>query len=245
MQKIRAFSLSKKIILTDCGLNVAFIRDLAEYPSELLAAPLSPKERAEGLKKSAPTAHRHWLLGRLAAKEALGKLWDIPAEEVEIIKGPSGRPIARSAQRPRAAGFVSISHTQGAAIAAAGSTPVGIDLERLDRQISPRVGKLAFDDLEMELATSAQGQQQIAMLSLWCAKEAAAKSWGRGLLNYLTQVRATWADWENGRITVSWRPSDEIKSQNSSSCPGFHGGQQVEVRLITYTDFLVALAEAI
>jgi phosphopantetheinyl transferase (holo-ACP synthase) len=69
-----------------------------------------------------------------------------------------------------------------------------------------------------------------ARLALWCAKEAAAKSWGRGLLEHLPRVRVTEADWPAGRLTVAWR--------------GREGGIS-EVRLARWDDYLVALAQII
>lgn len=248
MDKLQKVSLARHQIATDCGINAAFIFDDPSYPSSLLAGELTAGERQEGQRKTAPAAYRNWLLGRLAAKAALGRLWNLPPEAVEVLKGPGGAPLARSDARPSATGWVSISHTGGAAMAAAADVPIGVDLERLDRRISPGVWRWAFSQAEQKMLGGISGRFP-RELALWCAKESAGKSWGRGLLNHLHQVRIIHADWADERITVGWF-QDEIRAGKGAAgaCP--HGGSdgvscicQAEVRLLIYEGYMAALAE--
>ncbi|HKX08516.1 MAG TPA: acyltransferase domain-containing protein [Stellaceae bacterium] len=128
-----------------------------------------------------------WLMGRVAAKEAIQR-WveerhgrSLSPIEVEIGTDQRGKPAvsffngAGSIEAPE----LSISHGDTMAIAVvAADVSVGVDIEE-ERDGSPRtVPELAF--VEGELATAARaGAPPIA---LWCAKEAAAKALGVGLL---------------------------------------------------------------
>lgn len=196
---------------------------LAEHPAldpDRWRGLFSPCERAEGELKSAPAAFRAWFLGRLAAKAAAGRWRGRGPGRAEILKGPQGRPELRGG------GHVSISHTGGAAAAAAGPEPLGVDLERRDRPISERLRRWAFSPRELELAEAAPPLWP-GPLALWCAREAGAKAWGRGLLNHLDQVRVAEADWAAGRLRVDWLGPEPA---------------QVQVDLIAAGDYLLALA---
>lgn len=236
MDKIHKVSLTRLYVPTDCGINMAFIPDDPECPSSLLSMDLTDRERKEGRQKSAPAAYRGWLLGRLAAKEAVGRLWHLPPAAVEVLKGPDGAPRASSGERVLAAGGVSISHTSDAAVAVAAEAPVGVDLERLDRPVSPRTWRWAFSPEEQKLLDGAADRFP-PELALWCAKEAAAKAWGRGLLNHLNRVRVLRADWPAGRMTVGW-----VRDENRTDGLGPH---LAEVRLMIYGRHLAALAEKV
>ena len=202
------------------GLFLAAVKDDPGWTDQDLAALLAPGEleaRREG------AAARGWLLGRLTAKAAAGRLWRLSPAEVAIRSGPEGRPWSFRASTP--AGFLSLSHTRGAAAAVAAARPVGVDLEPWSRPFSDRAWTWSFSPGERRLAES--GGFFPARLALWCAKEAAAKSWGRALLEHLPRVRVAEADWPAGRLTVAWR-----------------GLEFSEVRLSRWDDYLVALARS-
>ncbi|MGW2041875.1 beta-ketoacyl synthase N-terminal-like domain-containing protein [Streptomyces virginiae] len=141
----------------------------------------------------APRARAPWLLGRIAAKDALrGLLWDggagpvFPAE-VPVGNDPAGRPVAEG---PLTRGFrLSISHKDRIAVALAHpGRPVGIDVESVtaDPDALVRI-VLGADELRLaeRLAArpAAHGDTGLpaALTALWCAKEAAAKAAGTGL----------------------------------------------------------------
>jgi phosphopantetheinyl transferase len=156
----------------------------------------------------------------LTAKAAAGRRWRLPLSEVEIKTDSAGRPWSCKT------GFISLSHTRGAAAAVAAGWPVGVDLEPWSRPLSDRAWIWAFTPGERRLAES--GGFFPARLALWCAKEAAAKSWGRALLNHLPLVRVAEADWPAGRLTVAWRG---------------RGREVSEVLLFRWDAYLVALAQ--
>jgi phosphopantetheine--protein transferase-like protein len=136
---------------------------------------------------------KEWLLGRIAAKEAVrtlaSKLFsiDLCSADVVIFVNEDGKPfvvkidVADHSWQPH----ISISHKDGTAIAIAvdpnSSKSVGIDLE----SISPReegFERLALTEqervrFESELATG----RDLFLAKSWSAKEAAGKALGDGL----------------------------------------------------------------
>ncbi|MEV7586299.1 beta-ketoacyl synthase N-terminal-like domain-containing protein [Streptomyces erythrochromogenes] len=143
----------------------------------------------EVYERLAPRARAPWLLGRIAAKDALrGLLWDggagpvFPAE-VPVGNDPAGRPLAEG---PLTGGFrLSIAHKDRIAVALAHpARPVGIDVEAVTADPDALV-RIALGPGELRLAErlAAQGDFGLpaALTALWCAKEAAAKADGGGL----------------------------------------------------------------
>lgn len=198
------------------GLKLALLEDNPALTDDMYSGYLSFSEKVREKLKTSPSVRRNWLLGRLATKIAAESLW--PESEMEVVRGPQGRPLFGFGRR--VGRHVSISHTGGAALAAVGEIPVGVDLERAERFLSQRVLGFAFSPAELELipggggfigpgdspdSGDSSGRANFPWaLALWCAREAAAKSRGLGLLNHLRQVRVTGADWPAGQLTVDW-----------------------------------------
>ncbi|MFE9477381.1 beta-ketoacyl synthase N-terminal-like domain-containing protein [Streptomyces spororaveus] len=149
---------------------------------------LGAAERA-AYERLAPRTRAPWLLGRIAAKDALRQLlWDggagpvFPAE-VPIGNDPAGRPLAESRLTR---GFrLSIAHKERVAVALAHpSRPVGIDVEQVTADPDALI-RIALGPAELRLAErlAAEGGTGLpaALTALWCAKEAAAKAAGGGL----------------------------------------------------------------
>ncbi|MFJ7209087.1 beta-ketoacyl synthase N-terminal-like domain-containing protein [Streptomyces sp. NPDC098789] len=149
---------------------------------------LGAAERAvyEGL---APRARAPWLLGRIAAKDALRRLlWDGGAGPVFPVEVPvgndaHGRPVPGG---PLAAGVhLSLAHKDRLAVALAHPTgPVGIDVETVSTDPAALL-RIAFGPEEEGLARQLAERDGVgaatALTALWCAKEAAAKAAGTGL----------------------------------------------------------------
>jgi malonyl CoA-acyl carrier protein transacylase/phosphopantetheinyl transferase len=143
---------------------------------------LSASERAEYAAR-APRGRRQWLLGRIAAKDAVrSRLWEeghgplFPAEVV-VTNDDLGRPMVRV---PGNSVYVSIAHKQGMAVAiASGSQRVGIDIE----QVAPRgeaAQRMALAPEEQEIL-AAQADGDWGFTRFWASKEAVAKARGTGL----------------------------------------------------------------
>lgn len=185
---------------------------------------MSPRELEDGQSRTSPSARHNWLLGRLAAKAAAGAMLGLTPDKVEVLRGSEGPPRLSRPNGFAEKAFISISHTKGGALAAASFKPVGVDLEKKDRLFSDRAWAWAFT--EEERSWVGGRPENTGRLAMWCAKEAAAKSWGLPLLNHLAEVRISRADWAERRLWAErfGRPDSTV------------------VELIEAENFLLALA---
>jgi len=152
---------------------------------------LGPAERAAWhARTQGGRARTTWLLGRVAAKDAVRRLLErryglrVAPADVEIDADPQGRPVVRGAWAARLARVpaVSIAHIQGLAVAVAvPDGAVGVDVERLDR-VRDDFGALALGEAERaSVAALRPVDSREWELRCWCAKEAVGKALGRGL----------------------------------------------------------------
>ncbi len=151
----------------------------------LSATVLSRAERAVYSSFSGPAKRRRdWLMGRIAAKEAV-RFWIMQQDgiallpaDIEILAEPEGRPFVNVLSYDGlSVPTISISHSNGAAIAAVAVGPVGADFEYVTSVDMSLLAEGGFSAAEREVF----GSTPEALLSGWCAKEAAAKSAGSGL----------------------------------------------------------------
>lgn len=77
----------------------------------------------------------------------------------------------------------SISHTKSHVFCVLSDYPVGIDAERLDRDIDPRLAQKILSCGELARFEQAR-DKRLALLRLWVLKEAQAKATGEGLRGY-------------------------------------------------------------
>ncbi|MCC6869229.1 MAG: acyltransferase domain-containing protein [Burkholderiales bacterium] len=159
---------------------------------------------------------RQWLLGRIAAKDAVRRLVrerggaHLFPIEVAIDTGPNGEPLVGV---PSGADVrVSIAHKDaiGVALAAEGVTP-GIDIEKIEARGEGFAG-IAFSPAELVLVTG--GDRDETLTRLWAAKEAAGKAAGTGLAHAPKRFVVEALDGERVRVNGRWiatrRHSDYI-----------------------------------
>jgi acyl transferase domain-containing protein/phosphopantetheinyl transferase len=173
---------------------------------------LSASERLVWLGLGGPEHRKtEWLLGRLAAKEAVCQflrdqhdieLW--PAD-IEIGTDEHGKPVVSGdwVNADCAAPLISISHSNGMAAAVAASankSGVGFDIEYrrvlsqdLAQGMMQTQEKALFDEIDDEDLDSWK-------LRLWCAKEALGKALGRGLMGAPKNLVAQRLDLQNGTV---------------------------------------------
>ena len=152
-----------------------------------------------------------WMLGRLAATEAASRAG---AVNPSITVSKSGAPRVDGSDLR-----VSIAHTTGLAIAAAAPVPVGIDVERADRDVSRLVRVLGPG--ECDLAVS------IGVVGALVAKEAVAKATGFGLGGSLSRWPLLDAELSGSYPIVNVATPDE---------------RVVSVQLFTWQEFVVGVA---
>lgn len=151
--------------------------------SALPAALLSEFEQARFEELLFPLKRRGFLLGRLAAKRALGALLAEPdLRRIEIRSGLFGQPMVH---HPRAdCAEVTVSHSQGLAVALAysGEFPVGVDLETVATGSADTIlGELQISDAEKVWLASETVGRATACGILWTGREALGKSMKIGL----------------------------------------------------------------
>ena len=134
------------------------------------------QERAAGLQFAAKK--ESFLLGRLAAKRALGALLDEPdLRQIEIRAGIYGQPLVH---HPRAGGAqVTLSHSHGLAVALAfpAGVPMGIDLETVAAVPAATIlGELEASPPELTWLVASGVDDATACCVLWSAREALGKA---------------------------------------------------------------------
>jgi len=163
-----------------------------------------------------PDARRvEWLLGRMAAKDAVRHLvrerdgLALCPADVEILPDENGRPVVagRWTAHVSAVPVVSIAHAEGHAVAIAGygasGFGLGVDLERIDRMTSA-VEELAFTPEEEHLLSGLRHRDESEWpLRFWCAKEAVAKAIGEGMRRGPRGFVVRRVDPDNGAMDVS------------------------------------------
>jgi phosphopantetheinyl transferase len=156
-----------------------------------------------------------WLLGRLAAKDAIRLLMKkrhgaalYPAD-IDLSADEDGRPLARlmSATHIQAVPVVSIAHSDGTAVAIAteehNCLGLGIDVERESKKdIGFEVAGFTEEERSL-LALCEPGLKNQWLIRLWCAKEAVSKALGKGLLDGPGTLLAKQLDLQTGAVKLS------------------------------------------
>jgi phosphopantetheinyl transferase (holo-ACP synthase) len=161
-----------------------------------------------------PNVQRTWLLGRIAAKDAVRDLlWRLGSEarifpvEVPVTNDADGAPHVQSPDGSDVR--VSIAHTAGLGVAiAARGTDVGIDIERIEER-PPAFEQTALSADERARFDQLAGIDQPATRSVeltrwWAAKEAAAKAAGTGMQGRPTDWQVAEVDGDRLRIGDRW-----------------------------------------
>ncbi|WP_107080121.1 type I polyketide synthase [Streptomyces sp. NBRC 109706] len=176
-----------------------------------------------------PARTRQWLLGRIAAKDAVrGLLWaegagEIYPAEIALDNDPAGRPVVHGVHG-RAPGelTVSLAHRAEAGVAIARRGPCGIDIE----EIAPRprsTVETACDPEELalldELVERHPGEADEWFTRFWAAKEAVAKARGTGLRGRPADFRVVAAEPELLRLTHRATPY-AVRVRRVSNPPG-------------------------
>ena len=144
---------------------------------------LSPGETEQAAGFQFPAKKQGFVLGRLAAKRALGALLEEPdLRRIEICAGIYGQPLVR---HPRAGPVeVTVSHSHGLAVALAypAEYPMGIDLENVAAVSAQTViGELGASPPELTWLAKGGMDEATACCVLWTAREALGKALRIGL----------------------------------------------------------------
>jgi acyl transferase domain-containing protein/phosphopantetheinyl transferase len=184
---------------------------------DLWASLVLTRAERKSYRASKEPAHRQseWLLGRAAAKDSVRAFLKkhrglelLPAD-IEIGEDELGRPVpmGRWTRDVSSVPALALSVSEGIAVAVAGDLPdgfcLGIDLARL-RPVTPDFAAMAFDPEEREvLASLAESEGEEWAIRCWCAKQAAARALGNGLVERPQIVRLQGLDARTGVVVLS------------------------------------------
>jgi malonyl CoA-acyl carrier protein transacylase/phosphopantetheinyl transferase len=189
---------------------------------ELIARRYLCAAELEKYRTHAPRGRRHWLMGRIAAKDAVRRwLWARGAGplfpiEVTIVADEHGRPIV-NVPGPRNV-CVSIAHSGDLAVAIAHEKSVGIDVELIEPR-NPGVEAVALSAIERALLDRvvsgvrrepAQARAE-AFTRFWAAKEAVSKAEGTGLAGRPTAFVVTAVDGDRLHVICQADPTGKTR----------------------------------
>ncbi len=145
---------------------------------------------AYAARSGTPARQSQWLLGRIAAKDAV-RAWSARQSGTEETLHPAafaiesdanGQPVVSHWPEPgRPVPTVSIAHCEDEAIAMAHREPVGIDLERIAERDADFVKAIASESERALLAGFSGVERHEWVTRVWCAKEALGKLLGTGV----------------------------------------------------------------
>lgn len=162
---------------------------------------------------------RRFAMARIAAKDA-ARLWytrfrpdiDVPHPvELQVDADEAGRPWL-SQNGVVVEPWISIAHKGSMAIAVAGGTPVGLDLEpaaSVDPALTDQIA--AESEQQLFAGLGPAGLDSNWLTRLWCAKEAVAKQLGTGLQGRPDQFVAVDVNPETGQFLMHIVSSGETE----------------------------------
>jgi phosphopantetheinyl transferase len=131
--------------------------------------------------------------------------------DIEIGQDEHGRPVPQGSwtQEVAIVPALSLTHTDGIAVAMVGHGSngggLGIDLDAI-RRLTPGFNALVFSQDERGLLASLPSlAHEEWVMRLWCAKEAAAKALGRGLIEGPQSLKVQEIDTQTGIVKVAVR----------------------------------------
>jgi phosphopantetheinyl transferase len=152
-----------------------------------------------------------WLMGRIAAKDAV-RQWaaeslnlSLAPVDVEIRQTHKGKPFAVCRYVKQDIPDLSISHSEGHAIAvlAEPGHSIGIDYLRMEKVDTQGLPEVAFDTQELaHLDAVEPSLREKAIITLWCIKEAAAKAAGTGFSGRPDKWKIEYFSLKDGHASV-------------------------------------------
>ncbi len=188
---------------------------------------LGASEREE-YRSHSPRGRRHWLMGRIAAKDAVRRwLWARGAGplfpvEITIETDGHGRPTV-NVPGPLTV-CVSIAHSGDLAVAIAHEESVGIDVEIIERR-NPGLEMIALSAEERALLDRFPGggsdperARSEAFTRFWAAKEAVSKAEGTGLAGRPTAFTVGAVDGDRLRVFFHGEPAVPLREYAVDTC---------------------------
>jgi len=169
-------------LLKDAKVKIVPIKNViekfAQTPEELIRY-MKSQEKTAFQKIKNNKRKMEYLSGLVAAKELYAQIENDPKVfgEIEIRKTAKGQPyIFNLKDKKKSDLFISISHSENYALAAIGSKPLGIDIEKIEER-NESFYKEAFTERERSTISN---DKELGTV-YWTIKEAVSKAIGEGL----------------------------------------------------------------
>ncbi len=156
-------------------------RTLAEF--DALEATLSPQERTRAARFVFERDRHRFACARGILRSILSRYLGVPPASLIIEYGPHGKPFLPGQRAADGLEF-NLSHSGGiAALALVRGAAIGVDIERLDREIEiDRIASRQFAPAEAAGLARLEGAMRVrAFFAVWTRKEAFLKAVGEGL----------------------------------------------------------------
>ena len=165
---------------------------------------LTDEERERTGRFVRPADAASFAAGRALVRLALAPIVDASPRELvfdtwcELHSSPHGKPLL---VEPAAELDFSLSRAGPRLLLAVSPAPVGVDVERLDRDAEAGVARIAFaEDERAELDALPPDARASAFLACWTRKEAVLKALGHGLAVDPKSVSVTFLDGAEPRV---------------------------------------------
>jgi phosphopantetheinyl transferase len=160
-----------------------------------------------------PKRQRQWLLGRIAAKDAVRR-WAAEQTQaamlhpaaITIDSDVQGRPYVKTLPGCDMPPFVSIAHCEARAIAVAHAEAVGVDIERIAARDAGFLQTFTTAGERERIENFPVAERHIWTTRLWCAKEAAGKLLGTGVVGAPQALEAIQVE-NDGQIQIRHQAS--------------------------------------
>lgn len=150
-----------------------------------------PELFADKVRNLRPGSRR--MLEVLAVRRALKEL--LCGQEVEVLYTADGAPYLQDHSFGGKPCYISISHTEGYALAVCSEVPVGADIERLGKRVERVVSKFLRPE-EVAVLQLQDNNYLLAMHLAWCAKETAYKLLGKEYYDLQNLTTVKFIDWD-------------------------------------------------
>jgi phosphopantetheinyl transferase len=220
---------------------------------ELIMRNMLGEAERSGYSELPPVRRRQFLLGRIAAKDAVrGLLWsegasDVYPAEVSLHNDSEGRPFVRGVHgRDVGEGMVvSIAHRGECGVAIARRGPCGIDVEEVTERPRATV-QTACGPEELTLlrglvdglaepGSDGADSEAVWFTRFWAAKEAVAKLRGTGLRGRPSDYRVVAADTDRLQVMYGGE-SHDVRVRATSNPPGLPERQYVVAWTAAYDE---------
>lgn len=134
---------------------------------------------------------QRFAVGRGSLRRLLGGFLGVAPRQLVFKLDPGGRPVLADGRLARKIGF-NVSHSGALVLLAfAAQADVGIDVEKLDREVdADLIVRQAFSPEDQDaIAQAPEAERRLEFMTRWTCKEAAIKSTGAGLGVPLDSVR--------------------------------------------------------